>query len=272
MMLAGRRVMIESLQRVGLLSRVFRLLEVIKGLSLGECLNPGPREGPDGLPLPPARLRVRVAGTSDIGWFMESGRREADVIVRALEGVGAGMEDFDTILDFGCGCGRVTRHWAQLRGPTIHGTDYNWELVRWCLENLEFGRFTVNGARPPLSYPDGAFDFVYAVSVFTHLSERLQLAWVKELRRLLRPGGYLLVTVQGDRYLDRLTESEKARFVAGELVVRREQAAGSNLCSTYHPPAYLRDVFAKDLNLMGFVPGISARLRQDAHLLQKPGY
>jgi hypothetical protein len=36
---------------------------------------------------------------------------------------------------------------------------------------------------------------VYALSVFTHLDEAHQFQWLAELERILRPGGYLLVSL-----------------------------------------------------------------------------
>ena len=58
-------------------------------------------------------------------------------------------------LDFGCGCGRVLRHWAGLEGPAIHGSDYYERLVGWCAANLPFVTASVNDLAPPLRYDDG---------------------------------------------------------------------------------------------------------------------
>ena len=42
------------------------------------------------------------------------------------------------------------------------------------------------------------FDLVVALSVFTHMTEPLQVCWMRELRRVLQPRGLLLLTVLGD--------------------------------------------------------------------------
>ena len=61
--------------------------------------------------------------------------------------------------------------------------------------NLKFAKFTTNGVTPPLEYEDSEFDFVYAVSVFTHLDDTLQFQWLLKLRRILRTEGILILTV-----------------------------------------------------------------------------
>lgn len=47
-------------------------------------------------------------------------------------------------------------------------------------------------------YPAGYFDVAYCFSVFTHLNERMQNLWLLELKRILKPGGILLLTVHGE--------------------------------------------------------------------------
>jgi hypothetical protein len=64
-----------------------------------------------------------------------------------------------------------------------------------------------------------------------------------------------VLTTHGDRYLDRFSDEERARFEAGELVVRRPSAAGTNLCTAFHPERYLRQVLADGFELLELRPG-----------------
>lgn len=212
---------------------------------------------------------MRVAGTPDVDWFLESGRLAADSIAEILERAGRPLEQVSALLDFGCGCGRVVRHWASLAGE-VHGTDANPELVDWCRRNLPFARFQANGLEPPLAYEDSAFDLVYALSVLTHLPETLQHAWMAELRRILEPGGHLLLSIHGEAYAGRLSAAELKRFRAGEVVVRWEQVAGTNLCTAFHPEQYVRRRLADGFELVELVPrGARGNPDQDLVLLRR---
>ncbi|HET9317064.1 MAG TPA: class I SAM-dependent methyltransferase [Vicinamibacteria bacterium] len=225
---------------------------------------------PDGLPLPPDRLIQLVAGTADIGWFLEGGARAAASIQATLAAAGAPLEGVRSLLDFGCGCGRVARRWAGLTA-SVHGCDLNPRLAAWCRKNLPFGRFVVNRLDPPLPYDDGAFDLAYALSVFTHLPERSQRAWMDEMHRVIRPGGHLIVTTHGPRYGAGLDASASARFDAGELVVVYADEAGSNACAAYHPEAYVRTHLAPPFEVVAFRPeGALGNPHQDLWLLRRP--
>src|SRR6266511_5734564 len=76
----------------------------------------GPREhAEDGLPLPPSRLRAQAGPRhADAVFFLRSGRRHAELISELLQSNGSAIEEREAILDFGCGCGRVVRHWSEL--------------------------------------------------------------------------------------------------------------------------------------------------------------
>jgi len=257
--------LLRLLGRVGLLGPAFRAFERVQALRAR-----GESEPDDGLPVPPGRLRVRVAWTGDASWFLESGRRAEASIRAALARQGTAPEELGALLDFGCGCGRVTRRWASLDGVGVAGSDTSVDAVAWCRRNLPFARFSVNGPAPPLAFADESFDLVYALSVFTHLEEEAQLAWMRELRRVLRPGGLLLVTTHGAAYVDRLTQGERARFARGEVVVRWGEVAGSNLCSAYHPEAALRGRLADGFAFLESVAeGAEGNPRQEQTLLRK---
>src|SRR5215218_8993937 len=126
--------LLRALDGVSLLKPTYRIYEALRSARL----SPGEDQETEGLPVPPARLRTTVAGTPGLGWFLESGRQQASIITEAVARHQRPLEEVDCLLDFGCGCGRVLRHWSGLTGTEIHGSDFNAALVRWCQSNLRF--------------------------------------------------------------------------------------------------------------------------------------
>ncbi len=225
-----------------------------------------------GLPLPPSRLIYLVGGSNDLAWFLGAGASAAWCIRDVLATNGIAIERLGAILDFGCGAGRVLRHWHDLPSTRVCGSDYNPRLVRWCRSSLTFADVRRNDLAGHVAWPESTFDLVYALSVFTHLTEAVCLAWIDELSRVLKPGGHLLITTHGDHYRDELDPADRSLYDRGEAVVRLPGREGSNDCATFHPPAYVRDRLARGLEVVDHRPeGAVGNPRQDVWLLRKPG-
>ena len=189
-------------------------------------------------PLSPPHLRFRVAGSPSRDLFLKVGKRSSEEIEASLEQAGRPLASFRSILDFGCGCGR-TLTWLVERYPAtaFHGTDVDGESIQWCQENLLLAGFKQNRPLPPLDYSDEMFDLVYAMSVFTHLSEEFQLPWLGELRRILKPNGVLLATVYNNSVwesLDKTTVTEIKR--KGILFQTSDKLKG--ICPTWYQTAF----------------------------------
>jgi SAM-dependent methyltransferase len=153
------------------------------------------------LPLPPDKLRRRVSGIDDAREFLAVGWRCANNLASALPPDGK-LTSASKILDFGCGCGRVVSFFSRLHDSAFYGSDIDEEAIAWCRANIcGVATFDTNDVWPPLRYPNEFFDLVYSVSVFTHLPEDMQNAWLPELQRVTKPGSYLLLSVTYDRAL-----------------------------------------------------------------------
>lgn len=221
--------------------------------------------------VPPPKLIYLVAGHRSASLFLAGGLSASKAMRTVLQRNGLRMEQFGSVLDFGCGVGRIIRHWNGAQRPVLHGTDYNAELIEWCSANLKSFAFRVNTLSGTLPYDSETFDFIYSFSVFTHLREPLQFHWLDELKRVLKPGGYIYLTTHGEHYLTGLNSSEQEQFRRGELVVREEQESGSNRCAVFHPPSYVRDTLARGLVVTDFIAcGADGDSMHDVHLLQKP--
>ena len=227
--------------------------------------------GEGGFDAPTPELVGLIAGYNSPEGFLEDSRDSVRSLFKILDRNQLDLDRFGALLDFGCGCGRIVRGLHGLKHCQVHGTDYNPKLIGWCRKTLPFGHFAVNRLEPPLNYRDGQFDFIYCLSVFTHMTEQLQHEWVAELRRILAPGGYLLITTHGERYLEHLTAEQKVRYTAGEPIVNLPGEAGTNRCATFNSPQYVREKL-----LAGFAPvdfiagGFHVVGHQDVHIVRKP--
>jgi SAM-dependent methyltransferase len=147
--------------------------------------------------VPPRRLRVR-AGAPGAREFAHGGRQAAAALAAVLNDAGGSIADARSVLDFGCGSGRVLPHMAML-APTARctGCDVDAGAITWAARHLPTLEWSLSGAVPPLPFAAGQFDLVYSISVFSHLDEPLQDRWLAELQRVLAPGGIALLTVHG---------------------------------------------------------------------------
>jgi SAM-dependent methyltransferase len=152
--------------------------------------------------IPPAFLRKRIHGSEDINTFEQVGRAVAADVIVHLNRVKAGGREF-RVLDFGVGCARVLKPLQEFaneppsRAETIewHGSDIDGQAIDWCRTYLGArAHFVVNKAIPPLPFPDRFFDFVYSISIFTHLPEAMQFAWLEEINRVLKTGGAAVIS------------------------------------------------------------------------------
>src|SRR3954453_19878475 len=103
------------------------------------------------------------------------------------------------VLDFGCGAGRVLRHFiSEASSSEFWGCDIDHPSIEWINENLcpPLHALACN-EEPGLDLPDGFFNLIYSISVFTHLTKH-SAGWLIELHRVLAPKGLLLVSFLGE--------------------------------------------------------------------------
>ena len=160
--------------------------------------------------------------------YFGSGRRDVWTVLTMVEKYGADATAMRSVLEFGCGSARALRHFRNIEGLRLAGTDANLTAIEWDRKNLPGIEFSHNELQPPLSYNDGSFDLIYAISVFTHIPVVWQRAWLDELHRVLRPGGYLVCTTHGENFIDSLSDE-------GRLKLRRE---GSLTLDAKNPEAH----------------------------------
>ena len=157
-------------------------------------------------PLPPVELRSIVAD-NDPNIFLYTGWYDLDEFTRLYQKHVGSPTGRPSILDFGCGCGRMTRYLDMMREWRAFGSEINEKHVAWCQANLRNVDTRLNGIRPPLPFDDGSMDLVYSLSLFTHLPEHLAAEWLNDLARVLKPGALLITTTHGFPALDIIKDS-----------------------------------------------------------------
>jgi SAM-dependent methyltransferase len=227
-------------------------------------------------PLPPARLRHRVHGALDRESFVRLGRVISCDLHRLLGSVGRRLESFETILDFGCGCGRVLRFLASgAPGSRFYATDIDPSPIEWGQRHLPDIQWSANGISPPLPFASEFLDLVYAISVFSHLDEGLQNVWLAELERVARPGAILILTVHGESLAGSLAASERKAlhekgilFCKGATGRLKLDGLPDFYQSTFHTRAYIEAVWSRYFDVIGYVERAIDGY-QDAILLRK---
>jgi SAM-dependent methyltransferase len=159
-----------------------------------------------GLPLPPLGLRQLVGPTDPEAFDQSPGEPVFPTMTRP--------EQFDCVLDFGCGCGRIARRLALAAAPLPKryvGIDLHEGMIAWSNKNLapRLPGFTFihqdvfnPGFNPDPSLPhtasfpveDGSVSLLLALSVFTHLTQDQVPRYLDETRRVLRPDGVMLAS------------------------------------------------------------------------------
>jgi SAM-dependent methyltransferase len=209
------------------------------------------------IPLPPLELAHRVGAVADrddpFGTYDEIGRASKESLLSLLP------RDWTfaskRILDFGCGAGRTLRHFAaEAETCEFYGCDIDEPSIAWLKEHLSPPfRVFVNGERPRLDLPSRYFDLVYAISVFTHLTD-LWSAWLVELHRILIEDGLLVATFMGEGAAAWITDEPWREDEVGMNVLRPGQSWADGGPTVLHSPWWIRAHWGRAFDVLELVP------------------
>ena len=201
------------------------------------------------IPLPPDDLMIAVAGHAIHEDFDRSRRSGPKQMMKDLAAAGVNKDQIHDVLDFGCGSGRFLAGWVMLNSPfNLHGCDYNPLLTAWCKNNIPTVKVETNQLGQPVPFDDNSFDFIYLLSVFTHITIAEQKSLIAEFHRLLRPNGIIYITFHGERYYPMmfpLVRDGAKKFNRDGFLIQHAGVEGSNTCWTIHRIDSIIELFSE---------------------------
>ncbi|NES05671.1 MAG: methyltransferase [Okeania sp. SIO2F4] len=235
--------------------------------------------------LPPSHLLLRISGNPSTKAFISSFDDLRYTVKNYLQIAGFNFNQFENILDFGCGVGRYLMAFEPelLPNQKLFGCDVFAECAEWCQENIKFATVKHNDIQPPLPFENNQFDLINAISVFTHLSLDLQHFWAWDIYRVLRPGGILFMTLHGPQFFPivydifRSGNAHKAEMYSigeeGLFLYLDHQGEtdgqGQHTIAAVHTPTAYQEIFSMFKHIKRF-PQSNLANGQDLYILQKP--
>ena len=217
-------------------------------------------------PLPPRALAIR-AGVPDpadvIASYRAVGRDSRATILELLAGSGTGFSfEGKRVLDFGCGSGKVMRHFLpEAESCELWGCDIDERSVDWINAELHppLQAFANREAPPPLlQQPSSSFDLIWSVSVFTHLTDHWA-GWLAELHRVLRPGGLAIISFLGGAMYEVWNDEEWDADRIGMAVLNHGQAWELGGPTVFHSPWWLREHWGRAFEIVELREGTAPR-------------
>jgi SAM-dependent methyltransferase len=228
----------------------------------------------------PEHLRHRVAGTPEEQWFNNSGVSTVDEWTRLLTCLGRDIGEFDTIVDWGCGCGRALRHLAPKLSARQHliGMDVDAEAIAWVRDNYRDVTSFALAETPPTSLSAESVDLIVSHSILTHMPEDVANNWLTELARILKPGGLFITTFNGDSVVKEYQNSMPPEFTeimdsygfyyANSKSEVEAAAFPEYYGGTCHSITYIAKRWAEWFTIRGWIPRFALNY-QDSIILEK---
>lgn len=132
-----------------------------------------------------------VDGSSDETTVQLTGKWTANQVTQALD-----LQAGDTVLELGCGVGRIGRELAPDCAHWV-GSDISPNMLKAAahrlsaLDNVELAQLDRSGFQG--LFADDSFDKAYSVAVFCHMDKEDLYLYLRDLHRIVRPGGLIYI-------------------------------------------------------------------------------
>jgi SAM-dependent methyltransferase len=111
----------------------------------------------------------------------------------------------ESVLDFGCGPGHLIEHLLKIVGRgKVFGIDYSKEAVEQVNHNFSKHKSFAKAVwadSMPSSFADNSMDMVISIEVIEHLDDKQLEGVFKEIYRILKPGGFVIITTPNEEDL-----------------------------------------------------------------------
>ena len=175
-------------------------------------------------------------------------------------------------------------HW-YLPNAYWHGSDPVKKSINWAIKNLKGINFSVNSKDPPIDFGDASMDGIISISVWSHFGEKAAWVWLNEMHRILKPGGWFLLTTHGLRsiyHYAKNIEKEPSRWCAiydalltndfvFEQTWMKEDDAGNcaiDWGTSYIKISWMLNCINRKFHILLYKRGINQK-NQDVYLLKK---
>ncbi len=182
-----------------------------------------------GIPIPPKDLWI---GYSDnVEGYLGSGESDCKTMIEGLGETGFAFNDGQRILEFGCAAGRMLRHlYRYAQKSDVWGIDISGNHIMWNKRYFpSCFKFAVTTTIPHLPFEDNHFDLIYSGSVFTHIDD-LADAWLLELRRIIKPGGRIFITIHDEHSLKLLKKDYPDAALTKTIIDNEALTTDFDLC------------------------------------------
>ena len=224
---------------------------------------------------PDAKAAQRLMGTIDSRRLSIDSLRRLRAMLEPVKRYRA-LDSFASVLDWGCRAGYLEAFLGHfMPHAEVTGIDTDAEAIEWARRSGRPGKFSKVDPAPPTNLPADSFDLVLGHSMLGRLTAEDQATWLEELRRVMKSGGYALLTLNGELLRpfirDRDAHDEvEARGISSKLLSRYAEGSDEAVPrrATFQTKDYSIREYSRTFDVMRYATG--ALNDEDLIVLRKP--
>jgi SAM-dependent methyltransferase len=224
---------------------------------------------------PEAKAAERLMGTADPRRLSTDSLRRLRAVLEPVKRYRS-LGSFSSVLDWGCRAGYLEAFLGHfMPAAEVTGIDTDAEAVEWAIRLGRPGTFSTVDPAPPTNLPADSFDLVLGHSMLGRLTAAEQAAWLEELRRAMRSGGYAVLTLNGELLRpfirDRDVHDEvESRGISSMLLSRYAEGSDEAVPrrATFQTKDYSIREYSRTFDVMRYATG--ALNDEDLIVLRKP--